>query len=97
MHRVANVYVVQKQAEQLLHQNHELLEYIGELVSCLSQGKSASNNQLAVSEPSKVSYTSFAEFTVFVMIQNIIRTKAELLQGDCCACHSQFEAITSRS
>jgi len=45
---------VQKQAEQLLQQNQQLLEYISELVGCLGQAKSISLNHLASSAPDKV-------------------------------------------
>ena len=45
---------VQKQAEQLLQQNQQLLEYIGELVNCLREAKSISLNRLASSASGKV-------------------------------------------
>jgi len=37
---------VQKQVAELLVQNQQLLEYIGELVTCLGQAKSISLNHL---------------------------------------------------
>ena len=40
-----------------MQQNQQLLEYIGELVNCLSQAKSVSLNHLASSVPGKVSAT----------------------------------------
>ena len=49
---------VQKQAEQLLEQNQRLMDYIGELVNCLSQAKSLSLNHLASPATAKVRHTS---------------------------------------
>jgi len=45
---------VQRQAGELLEQNQQLLEYIGELVSCLSEAKSISLNHLASPAPGRV-------------------------------------------
>jgi len=55
---------VQKQAELLLQQNQQLLEYISELLSCLGQAKSVSFNHIAGLTPGKVSHNLREAYSV---------------------------------
>ena len=58
--------VVQREAEQLLEQNHQLLEYISELVNCLSQTKSLSLNHIA--SPTTTTTTTPGQVGHFIAI-----------------------------
>jgi len=62
---------VQRQAAELLDQNQQLLEYIGELLSCLGQAKSISLNHLASPAPGKV--RNIITRHVFVMFVCFVR------------------------